>query len=147
MKKCLIILAIVLTLSLTGCFFSKKVKYEFRQEFEQIVSIDILKKDYDSSNPYTPKQVIKTIPPEEHRALIDALLELECFRLYYEPSTGIGMYIIRITYKDGEQEMIGNYNNAYITPDGKIHEDNYGFCREPFYDLISRFLGEEISAP
>ena len=140
-------LAVVLTLSLMGCFFSREEKYEFRQEFDQIVSIEILKKEYDSNDATTPAKMIKAIPPEEHRALIDALLELEGFRLFYEPSTGVGMYYIRITYKDGAQELMGNYSTAYITADGKLHEDNYSFCREPFYDLISRLLGEETRWP
>ncbi len=145
MKKRFIVLAIVLSLSLTGCFCSREEKYECRQEFDQIVSIDILRKDYDSIDASTPAKVIKTIPPEEHKALIDALLELEGFRIFCEPSRGIGLYYIRITYKDNEQEMIGNYNNAYITPDGKIYEVNYTFHREQFFDLVSRFLGEEIT--
>lgn len=147
MKRRLIVMTVVLSLCLTGCFFSRKERYTFRQEFAQIVSIDILKKDYDSIDPYTPAQIIKTIPPEEHRTLIDALLELEGFRLFYEPGTGFGMYYIRITYKDGEQEMMGDYSNGYITPDGKLHQDNYSFYREPYYDLISRFVGEETRWP
>ena len=61
------------------------------------------------------------------------------------PGTGIGLYIIRITYKDGEVDLIGDYNTGYIDADGRIHQDRLLFHTEPYYDLISALLGEEIT--
>jgi hypothetical protein len=147
MKVRLLLLIALLGFMLNGCIFNHKTPYEFRQEFDQIACIEILKKQYDSIRTDTPMDVIKTIDPTEHRALIDALLETDGSRVGLDPPTGFGMYIIRITYLDGEMEMIGNYSNGYITPDGKLHEDIYCFDREQYYAVISDYLGEEVIWP
>ena len=132
---------------LSGCFLISDEPYTFRQEFEQIVSIEILKKEYDSISPYTPMHVVKTVEPTMHQELINDLLKLEGGRIGLEPGTGFGVYIIRITYKDGEIEMLGDYNNGYITPDGKLHEDIYAFDSDQYYQVISNYLGEVITPP
>ena len=147
MKSRIVGIVISVICILSGCFLISNEPYTFRQEFEQIVSIEILKKESDSISPYTPMHVIKTINPAMHKELIDALLKIEGSRIGLEPGTGFGVYIIRITYKDGEMEMLGDYNNGHITADGKLHEDIYAFNSEQYYQVISNFLGEVITPP
>lgn len=147
MKIRIIWIVILVVCMLSGCFFISKEPYTFRQEFDQIVTIEILKKEYDSTSPYTPMNVIKTIDPSMHQEMIDALLKAEGNRLGLSPGRGFGMYIIRIIYKDGEIEMMGNYSNGYITPDGELHENIYAFNREQFYAIISHYLGEVVTPP
>jgi hypothetical protein len=119
MKRRIVGIVISVVCILSGCFLISKEPYTFRQEFDLIVSIEILKKEYDSISPYTPMHVIKTINPAMHQELIDALLKIEGSRIGLDPGTGFGVYIIRSTYRDGEIEMLGDYNNGYITADGK----------------------------
>jgi hypothetical protein len=138
-----ILLAVVLTCS--GCFFNSDGPYEFRQTFDQIVSIEILRKEYDSVLTDTPMSVIYTVEPAEHQGFIDNLMEIEGGRVGLDPNTGFGMYIIRITYKNGEMEMIGNYNNGYITPNGEVHQDIYAFDSVQYYAFLSDVLGREIT--
>lgn len=57
------------------------------------------------------------------------------------------MYIIQIIYKDGEIEMIGEYNNGYITPEGEVCQEGYCFNGKQFYKIISRFMGETVEQP
>lgn len=141
-----ICISLLLVCILSGCFFRDRVTpYEFRQNFDQIVSIEILKKEYDSVSTDTPTYNIHTVELAEHRAFIDGLLQIEGGRAMLEPGTGFGMYIICITYKDGEKEMIGNYNNGYITPKGDLYQDTYRFDAEAYYAFLSKVLGQEIT--
>lgn len=147
MKIRAIVLTVIFVCILTGCtmILFPDEPYEFRQAFDQIVSIDILKKEYDSTSTDTPMNVLKTIDPSLHKDVIDSLSQAPGGRSGMPPGTGFGLYIIRITYQDGEQEMIGNYNTGYILPNGEIHQDIYCFETIAYYKLISRFLGEEIT--
>ncbi len=146
MKAKLFLPVLMCALLLCGCF-SANQKYEFRQDFEQIATIEILKKEYDSIDINTPMNVIKTIDPQQHRAMIDALVKAKSAPMLAPPSTGVGMYIIRITYLDGEIELLGDYNIAYISPDGELYQDRFFFYRDDFYAVISEFLGEETYWP
>ena len=137
---------LLLACMLSGCFLrDRAMPYEFRQNFDQIVTIEILRKENDSVVTDTPANIILTVDPSEHRAFIDGLQQVEGGRAMLEPGTGFGMYIIRITYKNGEIEMIGNYNNGYITPDGKVHQDVYRFDAKAYYAFLSDVLGKEIT--
>ena len=151
MKSRIIGIVILVACVLSGCFFVTKGPYTFRQEFDQIVKIEILEKEQDLSDlsDYDPARVkvLKTLDITEHRAFIDDLLKVEGSRVGLDPATGFGDHIIRITYRNGEIELIGAYNNGYIPTDGRLRSDCYGMNKEQFYDLLSRVLGEEITEP
>jgi hypothetical protein len=146
MKMRVIALLVLVAIMLSGCFlrlFNTEEPYEFRQEFDQIVSIEILRIDYSYSTNST--NVIKVIDPSMHQAVIDGLLEIPGGRVVLDPPSDLGVYIFRIRYQDGECELIGNSNNGFVTPGGEMHEKNYVFQDEPFYELLSRFLGEKVT--
>lgn len=129
----------------TGCFNQEYEQYEFRQDFDQIVKIEIVQKEYDSILSTTPTFIVKVLEENEHQAMIDAILSTKGFRKTWEPNTGLGMHIIKIYYQNGEVELLGMYNNGYVSPDGETHEDNYAFDKEEFLSLLSEWLGEEIT--
>ena len=145
MIRKLLSISIVTAILLIGCKSASDEPYPFRQDFDQIVSIEILKKEQATISIDTPMYVLKVLDPGEHQAIVDAILEMEGGRVVLDPSTDFGYYIIRITYKDGEMELIGNYNNAHVSTDGTIHVDSYAFDKDQFYDVISEFLGEEVT--
>lgn len=145
MKNRLLSILLMSILVFSGCFFNTAEPYQFRQGLDQITTIEILRKEYDSTNTDTPMNVIHTVDSSVHMDFVDDLLKIEGGRIGLDPGTGFGMYIIRITYKDGEIEMIGNYNNGYITPDGKLHQDIYAFDAKQFYAFLSDVLGKEIT--
>lgn len=127
--------------------FGANQPYKFRQELDQIVKIEIVKKEQDTGGYDVPKVVLKTIDPSEYKAFIEDLKKVEGVRIGMHQGLGFGMYIIRITYKNGEIELISDYNNGYISTDGKVHEDAYSMNKEQFYDFLSRVLGEEVTEP
>lgn len=147
MKKRIAILAISIIIFLTGCYPTAEKPYEFRQSLDQIETIEIaLKKEYDPDLADEPI-VLKTLDVQEHQAIIEALLKADGNVVLSPPGRGIGVYIVQITYKNGELELIGEYNNGYITPEGEVVQHGYIFNREQLYEIISYFLGEQVVSP
>ena len=143
MKKiCAVSLLFVFLVS--GCnFLVMEGQYQFRQPFDQIASIEILKKEYDSISTDVPMDVLCILSTEEQREIMDMIAEADGAYVLEGAGSGFGIYIIRITYHNGEVELIGEYNNGYITPEGKIIQDCYTFDTEQFYSIISIYLKTE----
>ena len=130
---------------LCGCSMTLDLEYSYRQSADQIVAIEILRKEYDSVRTDTPMHVLKEFESSEFQTVLDGLGNVPVTRRLNPPGTGFGLYIIRITYQNGEADLIGNYNTGYITTDGQLYQESYFFHTEPYYDLISALLGEEIT--
>lgn len=135
----------ILTALCSGCIFQTETTYEFRQDADQINSIEILRKEYDSIDTDTPMYVVKELESSEYQTVLDGIRMVDGGRNGLDPTTGFGLYVIRITYKNGEMEMIGNYSTGYISVDGETHQEHYSFNIEQYYDLISALMGEEIT--
>lgn len=135
-------------ISLTGCFFQlfqTEMPYEFHKSADQITAIEILRKEYDSINTDTPMHILKTFGESEYQTVLDGINGVSGGRNGLEPSTGFDMYVIRITYRNGDMELIGNYSTGYVSADGEILQEHYSFDTEQFYDLISELMGKEIT--
>ena len=144
-KSAFMIMTLFLLMSLSGCLFVTKEPYEFRQTADQIVSIEISKKVYDSVRTDTPTEVIRVLEKDEYQAFLNAVAAVPGNRMGLDPPTGFGSYIVKITYQDGMVELFGEYNNGYITPEGELHQDCYVFDEQAFLDMLSEFLEDEIT--
>lgn len=147
MKNKVLLVSIIAVILLGYFLLTTNQPYIFRQAFDQIVKVEILAKEEDISGYDTPMEVLKTLDVSEHRAFIDAFMEVEGFRIGMDPPSGFGTYIIRITYRNGEIELISDYNNGYISVDGVVHTDNYCMDRDQFYDFLASVLGEQVTEP
>lgn len=148
MKIKVLIVSLIVAV-LVGCFlFDTNQPYKFRQEYDQIAKIEIVNKEQDIDG-YDPARVkvLKTLDITEHRAFIDDLVKVEGSRVGLDPPSGFGTYIIRITYRNGEIELISDYNNGYVSINGRVYNDCYCMDKDQFYDFLSRVLGEEITEP
>ena len=156
MKRALLTLGItvaILGLLFYGCccfiFGAFHQPYKFRQDYDQIAKIEIVKKRIDRIDMvgYDPATlvILKTLDTSEHRTFIDELVKVEGSRVGMDPSEGFGRHIIRITYRDGEVELIGHYNNGYISVDGKLHQDCYSMDKDQFLGFLSKVLEMEIT--
>lgn len=146
MKKYIICLTIgILFCSLIGCLSQTEKVYTYRQSADQIESIEVLRKEYDSNGISTPMYVLRTFAPSEFQTVLEGLSNIPASYRLNPPATGFGLYIIRITYKNGEADFIGDYNTGYMTVDGEIFQERWFFNTEPYYDFISELLGEEIT--
>ena len=144
-KRTVVLIIILISAILYGCSVPLDLEYSYRQSADQITSIEILRKEYDSVRTDTPMNVLKVFDPSEFQMVLDGLGNVPITRRLNPPGTGFGLYIIRITYQNGEADLIGNYNTGYITTDGQLYQESYFFHTEPYYDLISALLGEEIT--
>ena len=120
--------------------------YQFRQEFDQITKIEILEKEKPLSGGYdVPMKVLKTLDTSEHRAFIDDFMRVDGSRVGMDPPTDFGTYLIRITYRNGEIELISDSNNGYISVDGIVYTANYCMDDDAFYDFLSGVLGVQVT--
>ena len=94
-------LAILTAVLLTVCWAGRETPYSFRQEFEQIESIEIAYAENGYSDINDSIQIIKTIDPSEHRAIVDAILKIPGNRIT-PPGSSFGVHIIIITYVNGD---------------------------------------------
>ena len=143
---CLVLLAFLALAALVFLVLPSNRPYEFEQSVDQIKSIEIAIKEYDYDRCDAPMEVVMTVDPTDHANLIEEILKIPGGRIV-PPGTGFGSHIIVITYKDGMKEFLGNYNNGYMTADGKVYSDAYAFNTEGFFGLLSLYLGEEVTEP
>lgn len=105
MKKMLSICSFVLLLIIfTGC--SKAVEYELMNDKTEIASIEIVKLGkFDSEEDSFGETVISVI--EDHDGFLKEFNEVDCSNHLFNPS-GVyeGETLVKITYKNGEYELI-----------------------------------------
>lgn len=82
------------------------------------------------------------VPVEEFTDFLSELKMVPGEHLSVEPLTGLGPYVVRITYQDGEIALIGYANTVYEQPDGKRRYYYFCFDYDAFHSLIYRKIGE-----
>ena len=140
MSRKILIFVLILSFVLCGCFAPRRDKYTyvFWNADSQIDSIEILKKAKDTGNENDPTEVILVLPENEHNAFMDELTTLPGEHLALEPLTGLGPYIVRITYSDGAIALIGYANTVYQFPDGDRNYYYFCFDYDSFHNLIAQ---------
>ena len=146
MRKCTIM--ILLLLFLPGCSFglTYAAQYEFYQDFEQIEKIEIVIHEYDKSL-LEPMEPVKVLDPTECKTLIDGLLKMDGGFNHMNPSSLFGDYLVRITYRNGAVEIIGDWISGYIDLSGELHINDYMFNTEQYCALLSSILEELVTHP
>lgn len=112
--------------------------YEFSNPLENIVSIELLINSNDVGKAEVDKLIFqKSLSTEEIESFMEEIYELETRRCY-PPMWGWGEYIARVTYSNGDIEMLGSGNIEYIesgsfaTGDGPYAFWGYGIYEEVF---------------
>lgn len=83
--------------------------------------------------------VICEIPQDLHEPFISDLMSLVCYKSSLDPPTDFGWWIIRITYKNGDIDLIGSDNNAYVTSTKTVY-DCYGFHWDEYKSFFSEYV-------
>lgn len=145
MKRIILIIALV-SVILAGFSLDGIIEYSYRQSADQIESIEILRYvRNDSVQVGAPMYVVKTFKPDEFQMVLDGLNYLPVMNTLRSPGRGFGVYVICITYKNGEADILGDCNTGYITADGEVHQERYFVKRESCYGFTSSLMGEEIT--
>lgn len=135
MRKRLICLVMFLLVAIimVGC---TEESYELRQSTDKIVSIEIIVAE--SKNEYT---IIKELSDSEIRSFTEALGSIR-FRSYYGTPRPISGNAIKITYKDGNYELICA-NTAEYMKDGYIFYIVL-YCDEAeFDDFLAKYVDKD----
>lgn len=141
-KYALALLIVLLALCLCRCFFRSE-EYEFQNTLDMVVSVELLYNQNESSDGYdsfdfTP---IKVLDSKEIELFMADVYQLETARCGTPPRRGYGWYIAKVTYSNGDVEMLGSYNIEYI-PYG---EDQTGvgiyyFVDDTFEEVFSNYV-------
>lgn len=144
MKKYFIISVISIALFL---LVSCAVPYEFSQEISdlehlkiEIVNIEVAM-GYHSGEPYNEENisVIKVIENNKKEAFLSDFNQIES----YQPNVGsriesVSGEGIRITYQNGDIELITDYGTATVTS-GEIQNYTTTFDSEQFTELLEKY--------
>ena len=118
--------------------------YQFLYDVSYVEKIEICKKTVDTSHSDDPVELLLTVSKEDHAEVFAAIQELKTLNRMAAPSESIGLHQVRIYYKNGEIEILGMSNNAYIREDGTLERYGNGIeFDEGFEDLIQELLGEK----
>ena len=139
--KTVIVIVVLLGSILTGCY-SRVGSFPLRQSVENMSKIELLM-DFTPVGEGTEFTVLQEISKENHETFINELLGLECRKVFGDMPTDFGVIAIRITYVDGNIEMIGHGNNAYFTEDRNYYGAYY-FQYEDFKELFSHYVDESL---
>ena len=145
MKKILIVLLLICSLSLSSC--DKTIYYyEFRYGYEDIVEIKIV--DYydgrvDENNRYVPDyDVIKEIDVSRTQEVCEDILQLEFTRhMPFRSAYGIGIMIV---WETGEHDVITSFGIGGASYDSEGSFGPYGsffacHSKEKFNALIDKY--------
>ena len=127
--------------TLAGCQDSV-AQFPMHQPTDNISKIELLENVAPIGEPIE-FSVVFEIPKESYDEFIDLLLSMECSKAFGDRPTEFGVLAIRITYTNGDIEMIGHANNAYFT----ANRDYYGayyFYYEDFKELFSHYVDKSL---
>ena len=142
MKKGRCILICIFCVLLSGCGFFPVVRkpYSFKQEIANVYSIEIVRKLYDTLDPIGEVEVETTLQEDLYDGFMEALVLIDGNYVLEGAAFNFGKYIVRITYFNGEVELISEYNSGYVTPEGILVQEHYWFDHDQFYALLAKYV-------
>ena len=140
----LILIALILPLTMSGCFKRGPYPAPIHQPLEDIVKVDVVnalneralfgKERYQGC-------IIYTLKPEEIAPFIEGLQSISFYKPGYEPDRNLGYFAVWIYYKNGNSDLIGTINNRYYDPD--LYYLDYSISypdSESFYTLVEQYV-------
>ena len=117
MKKSLCIILVLFVMWIL--FIRPSRTYQFPNPPEDIISIDLLINENEMGNVDTSKLVFqRRLSAEEAASFMDEIYGLETRRCY-PPTWGWGEYIAKVTYSNGDVELLGSDNIEYVKKGGQ----------------------------
>jgi hypothetical protein len=132
MKKVLLIASCLLVLLLVAGCGAKT--YEFENSIDEIERIEIV--SAENSREFT---VTKTLSETEKNDFLEQFQAMKFDRYYLGDPLSVNGEAVKITYRDGNYEMICHYWADYVK-DGEIYSVWKSCDEEEFNQLLDRFL-------
>lgn len=140
MKKT--ILLILIAIILLGILFHSATSYQFPNQSEKIISIELLynHNKYGEGTDYQNIDLVRELQDNEISKFMDEVYSLET-KKYHPPLWGWGSYIAKVTYANGNVEMLGSLNIEEIisgeTPTGY---GSYYFPDDSFVEVFAKYV-------
>ena len=142
--KRIVILVMLLSLVFSGCIFKRKTNYEFLHSADQIDSIVLL--DNDDHNTLLDREpdptVLCVISEDEFESVISTLANIPGNEFINDPPRGYGSVVVRITYSNGDFELIGRHNSSVHLASGRNYAENFLFNQEGFSEFLLKYVDE-----
>ena len=116
MKKFICFISVVLFIFLTCHFCFGNNAYRFSNPLDEVERVELLY----NPNMFSPEcadfefTLMKELEPGEIATFMTEIYQLETKKYGPPPRWGYGWYIVRVTYSNGDVEMLGSYNMEYI---------------------------------
>lgn len=147
-KNGFVLLLIILVIILLVLLFTTPnvpSAYQFPNQLGDIVSVELLYNQNESGEGTSENNIhlIKELDNIEIESFMSSIYSLETKR-YSPPLYGWGCYIAKITYSNGDIEMLGSLHIEYIannsTPTGT---GAYYFTDDSFASVFSKYIDTE----
>ena len=135
---CSIFLLLIILVSITFCGSEEPFQYTFRQDRNNIESVEICS---FGQYPGSKMEPLVSLTEDEIDAVLSYLSSLECWKTsHHPPPYGYGDIIICIKYLDGEMEIIGIPNNGWVTPSGDWYYSRNFFLYPDLKEIYFKYL-------
>ncbi len=122
-------------------------EYVFRHGIEMVDRVELL---YNQSEEYSDGyesfefQIIRELQGDELISFMNEVYMLDTAKGGYPPRWGYGWYVAKVTYSNGDVEMLGSYNIEFISS-GKEQTGvgRYYFTGDAFEETFSRYVATE----
>jgi hypothetical protein len=121
----------------TGCEI--ETEFDYMQKVDEIVNIEIVEVDKNDTT------IKKDLNKDEENNIISDILKLKCYEYFNDPCCTISGDVVKITYSNGNYELISASSCEYFT-NGKGCFRMIYFDTPAFNNLISKYInGEELN--
>lgn len=134
-----------LFLCLSACNPPKET-YMFPNTSELVESIELIYNQAENGEGADEQNfvIIKELDQAEITSFMEGVYKLETRRGGTPPLWGYGYYIARVTYSNGDVEMLGSINIEFIKAgEGRSGVGNYYFVGDTFLNLFSQYVSIE----
>lgn len=139
----LIVILLVVFAAFCGCQ-KKTYVYPLEQDLDNVEKVELCRYTYHTSDPLISS--IAVLDNSEADSLLQNLGTLECYRHFGDHTQDFGEIVVKITYTDGQAEVIGSWNTGRVDTEGKLWLTGYYFDEEAWKALLLKNISPDILA-
>lgn len=139
----LAVILLVVFATLCGCQ-KKTYAYTLEQDLDHVEKVELCRYIYHTSDPLISP--IAVLDKSEADSLLQNLGTLECYRHFGDHTQDFGEIVVKITYTDGQAEVIGSWNTGHVDTEGKLWLTGYYFDEEAWKAFLQKNVSSDILA-
>ena len=131
----------MILISVSGCVWFT-YHYDFGQEVDNIVSIDICR--YQHSEQCPEMTVICTLDASQTEQFVADIAALDSYKYFGDFSRTFDGIVVYITYKNGEGEVLSAFTTADVDSSGTWYVRTDNFDKKDFYSIILKYVDSSL---